>query len=85
VGLDAIAARIAILAGRLRGMLAEVPGVIVRDLGAQPCGIVTFTKANEGADALKARLGERRMNVSVSRRSSTLLDFAARGIPDVVR
>jgi selenocysteine lyase/cysteine desulfurase len=85
VGLDAIADRIGALAGRLRRKLGEIPGVVVRDLGARPCGIVTFTKANEGADALKARLGQRRINVSVSRPSSTLLDFAARCIPEVVR
>lgn len=85
VGLDAIADRIGTLAGRLRGKLGEIPGVVVRDFGASPCGIVTFTKASEGADALKARLAQLRMNVSVSRPSSTLLDFAARGIPEVVR
>ncbi|MGQ3027471.1 MAG: aminotransferase class V-fold PLP-dependent enzyme [Ferrovibrionaceae bacterium] len=85
VGLDAIADRIGTLAGRLRGKLGEIAGVVVRDLGASPCGIVTFTKASEGADALKARLAQLRMNVSVSRPSSTLLDFAARGIPEVVR
>ncbi len=85
IGLDAIAARIGMLAGRLRRMLDEVPGVVVRDLGARHCGIVTFTRADEAADALKARLAGLRMNVSVSRPSSTLLDFAARGIPEVVR
>ncbi len=85
VGLDAIADRIGTLAGRLRRKLGDIPGVVVRDLGARPCGIVTFTKAGEGAEALKARLAQLRMNVSVSRPSSTLLDFAARGIPEVVR
>ncbi len=85
IGLDAIAARIDILAHRLRRMLEEIPGVVVRDLGARRCGIVTFTRAEETSDALKARLARLRMNVSVSRPSSTLLDFEARGVPEVVR
>lgn len=85
IGLDAIAGRIGILAGRLRRMLEEIPGVVVRDLGARRCGIGTFTKAEETSDALKARLARLKMNVSVSRPSSTLLDFEARGVPEVVR
>lgn len=85
VGLDAIAARIDILAARLRRMLDEIPGVVVRDLGTRRCGIVSFTRADEASDALKARLAGLNMNVSVSRPSSTLLDFEARGVPEVVR
>ncbi len=85
LGLDAIAARIDLLAARLRRMLDDIPGVVVRDLGARRCGIVTFTRAEESADALKTRLGRAGINVSVSRPSSTLLDFEARGVPDVVR
>ncbi len=85
LGLDAIAARIDMLAARLRRMLDDIPGIVVRDLGARRCGIVTFTRAEESSDALKTRLGRAGINVSVSRPSSTLLDFEARGVPDVVR
>jgi len=85
IGLDAIAARVDLLAARLRRMLDDLPGVVVRDLGARRCGIVTFTRAEESSDALKTRLARAGINVSVSRPSSTLLDFEARGVPDVVR
>lgn len=85
IGLEAIAARIDVLAGRLRRQLETVTGVVVRDLGARRCGIVTFTRAEETSDAVKARLARLGINVSVSRPSSTLLDFEARGIPEVVR
>ncbi|MGK3998183.1 aminotransferase class V-fold PLP-dependent enzyme [Sorangium sp. So ce1024] len=85
LGLPAIRDRVCALAERLRARLAEVPGVAVRDLGEQRCGIVTFTRAGEDAAAVKARLGAQAINVSVSTAAGTLLDFHARGIPDLVR
>jgi len=84
-GLEAIGTRVRALADGLRARLATVPGTVVRDLGPDPCGIVTFTV--DGADhaALKAALTARGINVSVSRRPSTRLDMEARGLDDVVR
>ncbi|XXT19504.1 aminotransferase class V-fold PLP-dependent enzyme [Sorangium sp. So ce429] len=85
LGLPAIRDRVFALAERLRARLAELPGVAVRDVGAQRCGIVTFTRAGEDAAAVKARLGAQAIHVSVSTAAGTLLDFEARGIPDLVR
>ncbi|WP_437998385.1 aminotransferase class V-fold PLP-dependent enzyme [Sorangium sp. So ce185] len=85
LGLPAIRDRVCALAERLRARLAELPGVAVRDLGEQRCGIVTFTRDGEDAAAVKARLGARAIHVSVSTAAGTLLDFEARGIPDLVR
>lgn len=85
LGLPAIRDRVCALAERLRARLAELPGVAVRDLGEQRCGIVTFTRAGEDAAAVKARLGAQAIHVSVSTAAGTLLDFQARGIPDLVR
>lgn len=84
-GLDAIYARIRALANNLRARLAELPGVVVRDLGRERCGIVTFTLAGLGAPAIKERLAAQRINVSVSRVTSTRLDMEARGLTEVVR
>ncbi|MGK3968379.1 aminotransferase class V-fold PLP-dependent enzyme [Sorangium sp. So ce118] len=85
LGLPAIRDRVFALAERLRARLGELPGVAVRDVGAERCGIVTFTRAGEDAAAVKARLGAQSIHVSVSTAAGTLLDFAARGIPDLVR
>ncbi|WP_438017206.1 aminotransferase class V-fold PLP-dependent enzyme [Sorangium sp. So ce315] len=85
LGVPAIRDRVCALAERLRARLAELPGVAVRDLGEQRCGIVTFTRAGEDAAAVKARLGAQAIHVSVSTAAGTLLDFQARGIPDLVR
>jgi selenocysteine lyase/cysteine desulfurase len=84
-GLDAIWARVSRLAEALRQRLSTVPGVTVRDLGLERCGIVSFDIAGTDADAVQRRLAAERINVSVSRPPSTLLDMEARGLRDLVR
>ena len=86
-GLDAIWERIAGLAARLRALLAGLPGVTLRDPGAQQCGIVTFTVDGMTAAEVKAALAARprRINVSISTINSARLDFAARSLDTVVR
>jgi cysteine desulfurase / selenocysteine lyase len=84
-GLDAIRARVYALAAALRERLEAVAGATVHDLGRERCGIVTFSlaerPAKEVADALRAQ----RVNVSVSPRAYSRVDFARRGLPDIVR
>ena len=84
-GLDAIEARVTALAEGLRGRLAAVPGVVVRDRGTRRCGIVTFTCEEVEADAVQRALAGAGVNVSVSAPSSTRLDSAQRGLPPLVR
>ena len=69
----------------MRDRLAAIPGVTVRDLGVAKCGIVTFTKDGVAPDAIKAAMAGQKINVSASRRSSTLLDMTARRLDAVVR
>jgi cysteine desulfurase/selenocysteine lyase len=85
IGLPAIRERTFALGDELRAELARLPGVTVRDLGQERCGIVTFTKEDESPDAIKRRLAERRINVSVSRARYATLDLGKRGLPAVVR
>ncbi|HUI17950.1 MAG TPA: aminotransferase class V-fold PLP-dependent enzyme [Alphaproteobacteria bacterium] len=84
-GLEAIYARIRLLADGLRVALARIPGVVVRDLGRERCGIVTFTLAGLSPDEIKAQLALRAINVTVSTRFSTRFDMEARGLEALVR
>ncbi|NBC95031.1 MAG: aminotransferase class V-fold PLP-dependent enzyme [Deinococcus-Thermus bacterium] len=66
VGIQRMWPRIRALAERLRAELATIDGVVVRDKGPELCGIVTFTKADEDAAALAARLRASGINTSVT-------------------
>lgn len=84
-GLADIADRVGMLADHLRVELDRLPEVAVRDLGSRRCGIVTFSHRRVDADAVAAALRAEGINVSVSPRSSTLLDATRRSLPDLVR
>lgn len=84
-GVHVTYARLAALAVSLRNRLAEVRGVVVRDIGLERCGIVTFTVEGRDPAAVNAALAGRRMNTSVTTRSSTRLDMEARGLDAMVR
>jgi len=84
-GLEAIYARVRVLAEGLRAGLRRIPGVVVRDLGAERCGIVTFTLPGRSADAIKTTLARQAINVTVSTRFSTRFDMEARGLDELVR
>jgi selenocysteine lyase/cysteine desulfurase len=84
-GLSAIRDRVYALAGRLRERLATLPGVTVRDVGAELCGIVIFTVSGLEAGAIQEALGARAINVHKSRLRRTRLDMDPRGIEEVIR
>ena len=85
IGLEAIQERVQYLAALLRNRLSEFAGVVVRDLGRHQCGIVTFTKENESASALKQRLASHQINISVSPARYARLDLDSRGISELAR
>ncbi|MDX1516870.1 MAG: aminotransferase class V-fold PLP-dependent enzyme, partial [Woeseiaceae bacterium] len=85
IGLPAIEQRVTDLAATLRDALASVPGVTVQDQGAKKSGIVTFTKNDEAADRVMARLAAASVNVSVTGQDYAVLDLGARGLDAVVR
>ena len=57
----------------------------VRDIGAERCGIVTFTADGMGAREMQQALAGRAMNVTISTVASTRFDMEARGLNEVVR
>ncbi len=77
--------RIQALASGLRERINAIPGGMVRDLGQQQCGIVSFTLDGIEANAIKERLAEHRINVTTSTVFSTRFDMTARGIDQLVR
>src|SRR5262249_45449356 len=77
-GLGAIRARIYALATGLRAQLASVPGVTVRDVGAERCGIVTFTKTGRDPGAIRQALLAQRINVHVSAAGDSRLEGESR-------
>jgi len=84
-GLDAIWERVRTLAEDLRSRLNDLPGVAVRDLGAEKCGIVTFTVKGHAAEEVSRRLSAEGINTSVAPPSSTLLDTEERNLGPLVR
>lgn len=84
-GMDTIWRRVKNLAYMLRSQLSPLPGVIVRDRGVTQCGIVTFTVEDKDPEEIRLALSRQHINVSVTRRESTLLDMEARGLETMVR
>ncbi len=84
-GLGPIWERVQGLAGLLREELTKIPGITVRDLGAEKCGIVTFTVNGVAAGNMQRRLAAQAMNVTVSSVASTRFDMEARELAELVR
>lgn len=84
-GPDEVFAAVAANAAYLRRHLSAVPGVTVRDLGTEQCGIVSFTVDGVEPVEVRDRLRAADITVTVSHRSSTLLDMSARQLDSVVR
>jgi len=78
-------ARVRSLAALLRGRLGDLPGVVVRDICAEQCGIVTFTVAGHEPARLVEALLTRGINVSFTSRAGTRLDMEARGLTEMIR
>jgi len=85
IGLDRIYKRIVELADQLRTGLRDINGVTLRDIGDHQCGIVSFIIDHVDADDALRQLRADKINVSVSRPASTLLDAQKRQLPDLIR
>ena len=79
-GIDRIYKRIQHLAEMLRERLNKTSKVTVRDLGKEKCGIVTFSVEGIDPEKIKAEMAARKINVTASPRSSTLIDMQSRGL-----
>lgn len=84
-GLQRIETRVRGLAEKLRGMLSEVPGVRVHDLGAVKSAIVTFTVDGMPSRLVRDHLLAAAINTSVVSIESARLDMEPRGLEHLVR
>jgi cysteine desulfurase / selenocysteine lyase len=73
------------IADLLRQQLSARKGVVVRDIGAETCGIVTFTVDGIAPAQIKAEMAKRNINVTHSTRFSSRLDMDDRDLDGVVR
>jgi cysteine desulfurase / selenocysteine lyase len=85
IGLEPIWERVKALADTLRRSLGEIPGVTLRDLGHERCGIVTFTVEGLSAKELRATLSKARINTTTSSLFSTRYDMTARALDLLLR
>jgi selenocysteine lyase/cysteine desulfurase len=85
VGLGAIGQRAIALGARLRGQLAELPGVTTHDLGRTRCAIVTAKIDGLEAEPAAAALRRAGVNVSTTVPEDNPLDTLDRGVHPLIR
>jgi selenocysteine lyase/cysteine desulfurase len=85
LGLGAIGQRAVALGARLRGQLAELPGVTTHDLGQTRCAIVTAKIDGLEAEPVAAALRRAGVNVSTTVPGDNPLDTQDRGVHPLIR
>lgn len=85
IGIDKIWQRVQYLAALLRQQLGTVSGLTIHDHGTQQCGIVTFTIAGINSQAIKDKLAEKNINVSVGKTVSTMYYMNRHHLTSIVR
>jgi selenocysteine lyase/cysteine desulfurase len=85
IGLGRIWERIQYLSALLRAQLAQIDGVTVHDFGDRQCGIVTFSVEGFEASAIKSRLANDLINVTVGKAVSTLIYMEKNKLESIVR
>jgi selenocysteine lyase/cysteine desulfurase len=85
LGIDDIAAAVSSRASLTRSLLSAVPGVTVHDLGADRCGIVSFSVAGHSAEEVRDYLWDQGVAVSVTYDTSTQFDMTRRGLKSLIR
>ncbi|MFC4272959.1 aminotransferase class V-fold PLP-dependent enzyme [Sneathiella chungangensis] len=85
LGIEETSARLCALAATAREKLSALPKITVQDIGEKKGGIVTFEHEDMPADAVKAALAGKNINVSITSLSSTRFDLEKRGIDEMIR
>ena len=85
IGMTAIQERAWGLANAARGMLAEIPGSVIRDIGSQTCAIVSFTIEGLDPTGSVEQLKSRGIAIGTSDPPSTLIDATKRNLGMIFR
>ncbi|MCC6412281.1 MAG: aminotransferase class V-fold PLP-dependent enzyme [Saprospiraceae bacterium] len=85
LGLDWIKDRTSTLAAALRGMLREIPGVRVLDVGEKLSGIVTLHHDRWQPQGITQWLGENNINGRISTKTVAQIDFGHKGVAWALR
>lgn len=85
IGIEKVWQRIQYLGIFLREKLAALPHVTVHDLGVVQGGLVTFSVREKSPQQVQEALAAEKINVSISERSSTLIDMDHRQLHMLVR
>jgi cysteine desulfurase/selenocysteine lyase len=85
IGIDRIWQRVQQLADLMREQLSAINGVTVHDFGPEQCGIVTFSVEGIDSAAVKSKLAEQGINVSISKAISTLIYMNKNHLASIVR
>lgn len=85
LGIEETSARLCALAATVREKLSALPKITVQDIGEKKGGIVTFEHKDMPAEAVKAALAGKNINVSITSLSSTRFDLEKRGIDEMIR
>jgi len=85
VGTPEIEARVTMLGAMLRGMLADISSVTIRDKGERLGGIVTFTVEGLTPDEVRVALRQRFINTSVTSQAVAMRSFPSRHLTEVSR
>lgn len=84
-GLHEIYSRIRFLADKLRGSLADINGVTIRDKGKEKCGIVTFSMKGVDPAEFQQSMRKHNIHVGVSNFQNAPLDMEDWGLQSMTR
>ncbi|MEM1235593.1 MAG: aminotransferase class V-fold PLP-dependent enzyme [Pseudomonadota bacterium] len=85
VGIDAVETRVTALSEHCRRLLVSHPRTTVRDIGAQRCGIVSFSLKDADPRLVVRGMAEAGYSIGSSPPSSTRLDAERRALPTLLR
>ena len=85
VSLTKIQADCSALSRKLRSKLASLPNIYVHHENDSSCGIVTFISKTVDSQTIKAKLRQARFEVTIVPATSTPIDSAKTGVPNLVR